>query len=52
MKDGRPSAFAPALEKTGKIPNLENGLCICTIITGEPNELVAKIHPRLPVISS
>jgi putative SOS response-associated peptidase YedK len=22
----------------------------CTIITGEPNELVAQIHPRMPVI--
>jgi hypothetical protein len=25
MKDGRPFTFAPALEKTGKIPNLESG---------------------------
>jgi hypothetical protein len=25
MKEGRPFTFAPALEKTGKIPNLENG---------------------------
>jgi putative SOS response-associated peptidase YedK len=24
----------------------------CTIITGEPNELVAQIHPRMPVIIS
>ena len=23
---------------------------ICTIVTGEPNELVAQIHTRMPVI--
>jgi putative SOS response-associated peptidase YedK len=34
----------------GKIPNPENGCRTCTIITGEPNELVAQIHPRMPVI--
>jgi len=40
MKDGRPFTFAPALEKTGRTPNL----------TVAPNELAAQIHPRMPVI--
>ena len=25
-------------------------VCTCTIITGEPNDLVAQIHTRIPVI--
>jgi putative SOS response-associated peptidase YedK len=28
----------------------EEWIRTCTIITGEPNELVAQIHPRMPVI--
>jgi hypothetical protein len=39
-----------ALEKTGKIPNLESGCALARFITGEPNELVAQIHPCMPVI--
>ena len=49
IKDAHPFTFAPALEKTGRIPNGE-WLRTCTIITGEPNELVAQVHPRMPVI--
>ena len=49
LKDRRRFTFAPALEKTGRIPNGE-WLRTCTIITGEPNELVAQVHPRMPVI--
>ena len=30
--------------------NLERWLRTCTIITGEPNELVAQIHPRVSAI--
>jgi hypothetical protein len=32
MKDGRPFTFAPALEKTGKIPNLENGCALARLL--------------------
>jgi putative SOS response-associated peptidase YedK len=28
----------------------EEWIRTCTIITGEPNELAAQIHPRMPVI--
>jgi putative SOS response-associated peptidase YedK len=49
MKDGRPFTFA-GLWKDGKIPNSGEWLRTCTIIRGEPNELVAQIHPRMPVI--
>ena len=31
-------------------PGSGERLRTCTIITGEPNELVAQIHPRMPVI--
>jgi putative SOS response-associated peptidase YedK len=33
-----------------KDPESGEWLRTCTIITGEPNELVAQIHPRMPVI--
>ena len=33
-----------------KDPATDELLRICTIITGEPNELVAQIHTRMPVI--
>ena len=33
-----------------KDPGSGEWLRTCTIITGEPNELVAQIHPRMPVI--
>jgi putative SOS response-associated peptidase YedK len=40
----------PGSEKTGKDPESGEWLRTCTIITGEPNELGAQIHPRMPVI--
>ena len=49
MKDCRPSAFA-RLWENWKDPESGEWLRTCTIITGEPNELVAQIHPRMPVI--
>jgi hypothetical protein len=49
MKDGRPFTFA-GLWEGWKDPESEEWLRTCTIITGEPNELVAQIHPRMPVI--
>jgi putative SOS response-associated peptidase YedK len=45
-----PVHLCRSLGKTGKIPNLGEWLRTRTIITGEPNELVAQIHPRMPVI--
>jgi hypothetical protein len=50
MKDGRPFTFAPALEKTGKIPNLENGCAPARSSQASLIQLVAQIHPRMPVI--
>ena len=49
MKDGRPFTFA-GLWENWKDPANEEWLHTCTIITGEPNELVAQIHTRMPVI--
>src|SRR5580693_5356757 len=49
MKDGRPFTFA-GLWENWKDPGSGEWLRTCTIITGEPNELVAQIHPRMPVI--
>jgi putative SOS response-associated peptidase YedK len=51
MKDGRPFTFA-GLWENWKDPESGEWLRTCTIITGEPNELVAQIHPRMPVILS
>lgn len=50
MKDGRPFAFAGLWE----IWHGDDGSQIrsCTIITGEPNELIRPIHDRMPVILS
>jgi putative SOS response-associated peptidase YedK len=48
MKDGRPFTFA-GLWENWKDPESGEWLRTCTIITG-PNELVAQIHPRMPVI--
>jgi hypothetical protein len=45
MKDGRPFTFA-GLWENWKDPQTDEWLRTCTIITGEPNELVAQIHPR------
>jgi putative SOS response-associated peptidase YedK len=49
MKDGRPFTFA-GLWDGWKDPESGEWLRTCTIITGEPNALVAQIHPRMPVI--
>jgi putative SOS response-associated peptidase YedK len=49
MKDGRPFTFA-GLWEGWRDPESGEWLRTCTIITGEPNELVAQIHPRMPVI--
>jgi SOS response associated peptidase (SRAP) len=45
MKDGRPFTFA-GLWENWQDPGSGEWLRTCTIITGEPNELVAQIHPR------
>jgi putative SOS response-associated peptidase YedK len=49
MKDDSPFVFA-GLWGGWKDPATEEWLHTCTIITGEPNELVAQIHTRMPVI--
>jgi putative SOS response-associated peptidase YedK len=49
MKDDSPFVFA-GLWEVWKEPATEEWLQTCTIITGEPNELVAQIHTRMPVI--
>ncbi len=47
LKDGEPFAFA-GLWDSWKGPQAR--VVSCTIITGRPNELVAEIHDRMPVI--
>jgi putative SOS response-associated peptidase YedK len=49
MKGDRPFTFA-GLWENWKDFETEKWIRTCTIITGEPNELVAQIHPRMPVI--
>ena len=49
MKGGRPFTFA-GLWEGWKDPGSGEWLRTCTIIIGKPNELVAQIHPRMPVI--
>ena len=49
MKDDSPFVFAGFWEGW-KDPATNEWLRTCTIITGEPNELVARIHTRMPVI--
>ena len=49
MKDGRPFVFAGPWEGW-KPPGSEDWIRTCTIIIGEPNELVREIHTRMPVI--
>ena len=51
MKDDAPFVFA-GLWEGWKDPATDQWLRTCTIITGEPNELVAQIHTRMPVILS
>lgn len=48
LKNGQPFAFAGLWETWHEKPGLE--LHSCTIITCPPNELVGKIHNRMPVI--
>jgi len=47
MKHGEPFAFAGLWTTWGP---KDGELVTCTIITGEPNELAAAIHNRMPVI--
>ena len=49
MKDDRPFAFA-GLWEGWKDPATDKWLRTCTIITGDPNQLVAQVHTRMPVI--
>jgi hypothetical protein len=49
MKDDSPFVFT-GLWEGWKDPATDEWLRTCTIITGEPNELVAQIHTRMPVI--
>ena len=51
MKDDSPFVFA-GLWEGWQNPETDEWLRTCTIITGEPNELVAEIHTRMPVILS
>jgi len=47
MRDGVPFAFAGLWERWDKG---EAPIETCTIITGEPNSLLAELHNRMPVI--
>jgi len=47
MKDGSPFVF---LWEGWQNTQTQEWLRTCTIITGQPNELVAEIHTRTPVI--
>ena len=49
MKDDSPFVFA-GLWEGWKQPGSGEWLRTCTIITGEPNDLVREIHTRMPVI--
>jgi putative SOS response-associated peptidase YedK len=49
MKDDRPFVFA-GLWEGWKDPSTDEWLRTCTIVTGDPNDLVAQIHTRMPVI--
>jgi putative SOS response-associated peptidase YedK len=49
MKDDSPFVFA-GLWEGWQNPETQEWLRTCTIITGKPNELVAEIHTRMPVI--
>jgi putative SOS response-associated peptidase YedK len=49
MKDDSPFVFA-GLWEGWQNPETDEWLGSCTIITGEPNELVAEIHTRMPVM--
>jgi putative SOS response-associated peptidase YedK len=49
MVDGSPFTFA-GLWEAWKPPGSDDWIRTCTIITGEPNDLVRDIHTRMPVI--
>jgi putative SOS response-associated peptidase YedK len=49
MKDDSPFVFA-GLWEGWQNPETQEWLRTCTIITGQPNEVVAEIHTRMPVI--
>jgi putative SOS response-associated peptidase YedK len=49
MKDGSPFVFA-GLWDGWQNSNTKEWLRTCVIITSEPNDLVAQIHNRMPVI--
>jgi putative SOS response-associated peptidase YedK len=49
MKDALPFVFA-GLWEGWKDQSTDQWVRTCTIITGEPNELIARIHTRMPVI--
>jgi putative SOS response-associated peptidase YedK len=49
MKDGSPS-FIAGLWDGWQNPHTKERLRTCVIITCEPNEMVAQIHTRMPVI--
>ncbi len=52
LRDGRPFAFAGLWEnwESGDRASVPASVRSCTIITTEPNELVAPLHNRMPVI--
>jgi putative SOS response-associated peptidase YedK len=49
MKDDSPFVSA-GLWEGWKDPSTSERLQTCTIITGEPNELLAQVHTRIQVI--
>jgi putative SOS response-associated peptidase YedK len=49
MKDAPPFVFA-GLWEAWKDPSTGEWLRTCSIITGDPNELIAQVHTRMPVI--
>jgi putative SOS response-associated peptidase YedK len=51
MKDDSPFVFA-GLWEGWQNPETQEWLRTCAVITGQPNELVAEIHTRMPVILS
>ncbi|MBV9673642.1 MAG: SOS response-associated peptidase family protein [Verrucomicrobia bacterium] len=51
MKDGRPVTFSGLCENW-KDPESGEWVRTRTTITGEPDELVAQINPRMPVVVS
>lgn len=49
--DGKPMAFAGLWESWRPTKGSDDGkVRSCTIITGEPNDLVARLHDRMPVM--